>query len=75
MEIKISLKLILGRYLNAKGSLVSREQIVNECESLTDSFSKSLDVIIGRIRAKLGDNSKNPKYLHAIRGMGYKLVQ
>jgi len=76
-----ALELTQGEYellfalLNAKGSLVSREQIVNECVSLTDSFSKSLDVMIGRIRGKLGDDSKNPKYLHAIRGMGYKLVQ
>ena len=61
--------------LNAKGSLLSREQIVNECESLTDSFSKSLDVMVGRIRGKLGDDSKKPRYLHAIRGLGYKLVQ
>lgn len=66
---------VLLTLLNAKGSLVSREQIVNDCESLNDSFSKSLDVIIGRIRTKLGDNSKSPRYLNAIRGMGYKLVQ
>lgn len=66
---------LLFALLNAKGSLLSREQIVNECESLTDSFSKSLDVMIGRIRVKLGDDSKRPRYLHAIRGMGYKLVQ
>ena len=75
------LELTQGEYelifalLSAKGALLSREQIVNACASLTDSFSKSLDVMIGRIRAKLGDDSKKPRYLHAIRGMGYKLVQ
>lgn len=60
--------------LNAKASLRSREQIVNECESLSDSYSKSLDVIIGRLRSKLGDNGKKPRYIHAIRGLGYKLI-
>ncbi len=61
--------------LSHKNAVISREQIVNECESLSDSYSKSLDVIIGRLRSKFGDDSKNPKYLFAIRGLGYKLVQ
>jgi len=36
--------------------------------------SKSLDVIMGRLRSKIGDSSKNPKYIHSVRGIGYKLV-
>ena len=56
-------------------AVVSREQIVESCESLSDSYSKSLDVIIGRLRSKLGDDSINPRYLHSIRGLGYKLSQ
>jgi len=61
--------------LKNKNSVISREQIVHECESLSDSHSKSLDVIIGRLRAKLNDNSKNPKYIHSLRGLGYKISQ
>lgn len=66
---------VLISLLRNKNAIVSREQIVNECESLSDSYSKSLDVIIGRLRNKLGDDSKKPNYLHSIRGMGYKLSQ
>jgi two-component system OmpR family response regulator len=61
--------------LSNTNAVVSREQIVESCESLSDSYSKSLDVIIGRLRTKLGDDSKNPKYLHSVRGLGYKLSQ
>ena len=61
--------------LSNTNAVVSREQIVESCESLSDSYSKSLDVIIGRLRSKLGDDSKNPRYLHSIRGLGYKLSQ
>ena len=61
--------------LKNKKIIVSRDQIVNECESLTDSYSKSLDVIIGRLRAKLEDDSKKPKYIHSVRGLGYKISQ
>ena len=61
--------------LTNTNSVVSRDQIVESCDSLSDSYSKSLDVIIGRLRTKLGDDSKNPHYLHSIRGLGYKLSQ
>ena len=61
--------------LKNKNAVVSREQIVNECDSLSDSYSKSLDVIISRLRLKLKDDSKQPHYLHSIRGVGYKLTQ
>lgn len=66
---------VLITLLSNKNAIISREQIVNECESLTDSYSKSLDVIISRLRVKLGDDSKNSKYLHSIRGLGYKVSQ
>lgn len=66
---------VLLALLCSKNSILSREQIVGECQSLGDSYSKSLDVIIGRLRLKLGDSSKNSRYLHSIRGLGYKLSQ
>ncbi|TKX32727.1 response regulator transcription factor [Campylobacter aviculae] len=53
---------------------VSREQLVNRCKSLKDKDSKSLDVIIGRLRAKINDNSKSPKHIFSVRGIGYKLI-
>jgi len=37
---------------------------------MSDSSQKSLDVIISKIRAKLGDS----KRIQAVRGVGYKLV-
>lgn len=61
--------------LTNTNAIVSREQIVESCDSLSDSYSRSLDVIIGRLRTKLQDDSKNPKYLHSVRGLGYKIVQ
>jgi len=66
---------VLITLLKAKGTLLSREQIVNSCESLSESANKSLDVMVGRIRNKLGDDSRKPRYLKSIRGLGYKLTQ
>jgi len=66
---------VLSCLIDNKNAIVSREQIVNSSTSLSDSYSKSLDVIIGRLRNKLNDNTKNSKYIHSIRGLGYKLTQ
>lgn len=66
---------VMMSLLSGDNGIVSRDQIVQECESLSDSYSKSLDVIIGRLRSKLNDSAKNPKYLHSVRGLGYKLCQ
>jgi len=49
----------------------SREQIINSSATMSiDSQGKSLDVIISKIRSKIGDN----KRIQAVRGVGYKLV-
>jgi len=78
---KKELTLTQGEYevliclLENKNAILSREQIVESCDSLTDSYSKSLDVIIGRLRAKIEQDTRNPKYLHSIRGLGYKISQ
>lgn len=66
---------ILQTLIVNQNAIVSREQIINESHSMSDPYSRSLDVIISRIRVKLGDNSKKPKYLISIRGMGYRLKQ
>lgn len=65
---------ILEYMLKQHGYSISREQLVYNCNSLKDKGSKSLDVIIGRLRHKIGDSSKEPKYIQSIRGIGYKLL-
>ena len=65
---------ILSYMIRQNGFSISREQLVYNCKSLKDKNSKSLDVIIGRLRSKIGDDSKNPEHIHSVRGIGYKLI-
>lgn len=66
---------ILKYLILKQGGAVSREEIIYNCESINeDTSNKSIDVIIGRIRAKIGENPKEPRYIHAIRGIGYKIT-
>ncbi len=67
---------ILAYLIKKEGGVVSREELIYNIEAINeDTTNKSIDVMIGRIRNKLDENSKHPKYIHAIRGIGYKLIQ
>ncbi len=64
---------ILSYLMKKHGGVVSREELIYNIDAINEGTSnKSIDVIIGRIRQKLGENSKEPKYIQAIRGIGYK---
>jgi len=67
---------IMSLMLQRKGFIVSRYDILEECDFLnSDEDSGSIAVIVNRIRAKIEDDPKKPKYFTTIRGMGYKLIE
>jgi len=37
-------------------------------------FDRTIDVLIGRLRKKLGDNATEPQLIKAVRGAGYLFV-
>ena len=65
---------ILSLFIKREGFIVSRDDIFENSDILNSDYesSGSLAVIINRIRHKIEDNQKEPKYLQTIRGMGYK---
>jgi two-component system OmpR family response regulator len=78
---EISLELTLAEYeifallLEKRHQVVSREFIINSINAVRwESSDRSIDVIIGRIRQKIGDSTKNPLYIKSIRGVGYKYI-
>ena len=67
---------ILKYLLKKEGGVVSREELIYNVEAISEeSTNKSIDVIIGRIRQKLDEVPKEPKYIHSVRGIGYKFTQ
>ena len=66
---------ILQYLISRAGFVVSRQELLSNVDSIKyESSYKSIDVLIGRVRAKTEENTKNPKYILSIRGVGYKLV-
>ena len=68
---------VLSLMLKRENFVISREEIFENSDLLNQDYenSGSLAVIINRIRHKIEDNPKEPKYLQTIRGMGYKFSQ
>ena len=65
---------ILTLLLSKPNFIFSREAIAKSCNSIKKTNdSKSIDVIIGRLRNKICENSKQPKYILSARGRGYKI--
>ena len=63
-------KIILEKMINSPGKTFSRESIGKIIEL---DKERSVDVIITRLRKKIEDDPKNPKFLQTIRGEGYVL--
>ncbi len=63
---------ILAYMIKKQGTVVSREDLIHNVSAINeDSSNKSIDVMVGRIRNKLGDKS----LIESIRGIGYKLLR
>ncbi len=70
IKINITEKQIFEKMLNSPGKVFSRESIGRLIKIKKE---RSIDVVITRLRKKIEENPKNPKYLQTIRGEGYVL--
>lgn len=66
---------VLSYMMKKKNCVIPRSELIGNAPSLNshnDTTSRSLDVLISRIRTKLGENSKEQKHIISIRGVGYR---
>ncbi|MDN5115003.1 response regulator transcription factor [Aliarcobacter butzleri] len=57
-----------------QNKISSREQILNASSLDINTKNRTIDMHISNIRFKIGDDSKNPKYIKSVWGIGYKFV-
>jgi len=64
---------LLRLLMENAGSVVSRERLIDEVWD-TNWFgsTKTLDVHVSGLRKKLGDDSAGPRYIHTVRGVGFR---
>jgi two-component system response regulator RegX3 len=66
---------LLQLLMRNAGSVVTRERLLDEVWD-TNWFgsTKTLDVHVSGIRRKLGDDPSEPRYLHTVRGVGFRFA-
>ena len=55
------------------GSVVTRERLIDEVWDVNwFGSTKTLDVHVSGLRRKLGDSSSSPRFIHTVRGVGFR---
>jgi DNA-binding response OmpR family regulator len=58
------------------GRVLTRDQLMERLKGLEhESFDRSLDVLVSRLRQKLGDDARRPRFIKTIYGAGYVFLE
>ena len=70
---RIEFQLLLA-LLRADGRVLTRDQLLDALygHDATEVLDRTIDVHIGRLRDKLGDDPERPRYVTTVRGVGYR---
>ncbi|HWE28625.1 MAG TPA: response regulator transcription factor [Polyangia bacterium] len=67
---------LLATLAKAAGRVLSREHLMDALKGEEfESFDRSIDVHISKLRAKLEESPKEPRYIRTVRGVGYVLAR
>ncbi|MFL4470082.1 response regulator [Tateyamaria armeniaca] len=63
---------LLRAFAENPGRVLSRDQLMDLSQGrLADSFDRTVDVQISRLRTKLGENPRDPRIIKTVRNAGY----
>jgi DNA-binding response OmpR family regulator len=65
---------ILILLMSRQAKIFTRDEILEAVKGDDyDAFDRTIDAHIKKLRAKIGDDSKSPKYITTVYGMGYRI--
>ena len=66
---------LLGLLVRNSGRVLTRDRILDATRGIDwESYDRSIDVLVSRLRHKLGDDSKRPRFIKTVWGKGYCFV-
>jgi two-component system, OmpR family, response regulator RegX3 len=66
---------LLELLMSEAGSVITRERLIDEVWDVNwFGSTKTLDVHVSSLRRKLGDDSQNPRFIHTVRGVGFRFA-
>jgi two-component system, OmpR family, response regulator RegX3 len=64
---------LLELLMSEAGSVITRERLIDEVWDVNwFGSTKTLDVHVSGLRRKLGDSSSSPRFIHTVRGVGFR---
>lgn len=65
----------LAALVRRRPAVVSRDALAEELRGLErDAFDRSIDTMVSRVRARLRDQAKSPRFIKTVRGAGYAFI-
>jgi DNA-binding response OmpR family regulator len=66
---------LLGLLVRNRRSALTRDRIMEATRGLDcEAFDRSIDVLVSRLRQKLGDDPRHPTFIKTVRGLGYRFI-
>jgi DNA-binding response OmpR family regulator len=66
---------LLGLLVRNRRAALSRDRILEATRGLDfEAFDRSIDVLVSRLRQKLGDDPRKPAFIKTVRGVGYRFI-
>ena len=66
---------LLSLLVRNRGRVLSRDRIMDETRGVNwEAYDRSVDVLISRLRQKLGDDPRQPAHIRTVRGAGYCFI-
>jgi two-component system OmpR family response regulator len=63
---------LLLAFLSTPRQVFSRDRLMDEARGRgMEAFERSIDLLVSRLRHKLGDNPRQPRLIQTVRGQGY----
>ena len=64
---------LLELLMTEAGAVITRERLIDEVWDVNwFGSTKTLDVHVSGLRRKLGDSSSSPRFIHTVRGVGFR---
>jgi DNA-binding response OmpR family regulator len=66
---------LLTLFVRNRGRVLSRDRLMDETRGIDwEAYDRSIDILVSRLRQKLGDDPRQPSFIRTIRGVGYSFV-
>ena len=66
---------LLKGLMESRGRVMSRDRLLERLRGIdTDVYDRSIDMLISRLREKLGDEPRQPRFIRTVRMSGYQFV-